>query len=97
MVMLASSWTHTDSPCAIMVGSAVNQDGRASSLTAPNGPSQAAVIREALAVAGAEAAAMQSLHLHGTGTSLVSFSTHALIENQCTVEASCVWCIRGIC
>ena len=97
MVMLASSWTDADSPCAIMVGSAVNQDGRASSLTAPNGPSQAAVIREALAVAGAQAAAMQSLHLHGTGTSLVSFSTHVLTKNQCTVEASYVRCIRGIC
>jgi len=72
MVMMASSWSESDSPCAIMVGSAVNQDGRASSLTAPNGPSQAAVIREALTAAGTEAAAMHSLHLHGTGTSLVS-------------------------
>ncbi|DBA84018.1 TPA: hypothetical protein ACH3X1_006502 [Trebouxia sp. C0004] len=70
MVMMASSWGESDLPCAIMVGSAVNQDGRASSLTAPNGPSQAAVIREALTAAGTEAAAMRSLHLHGTGTSL---------------------------
>jgi len=75
MVMMASSWSESDSPCAIMVGSAVNQDGRASSLTAPNGPSQAAVIREALTAAGTEAAAMHSLHLHGTGTSLVSLLT----------------------
>ncbi len=72
MVMMASSWGDSDSPCAIMIGSALNQDGRASSLTAPNGPSQAAVIREALTAAGTEAAAMHSLHLHGTGTSLVS-------------------------
>ena len=74
MVMLASEWTDSDSPLAIMIGSAVNQDGRASSLTAPNGPSQAAVIKEALAAAGTEAGAMQRLHLHGTGTSLVRLS-----------------------
>ena len=72
MLLLASSWTDSDTPCAILLGSAVNQDGRASSLTAPNGPSQASVIREALAAAGAEAGGMQSLHLHGTGTALVS-------------------------
>ena len=74
MIMLAGMWTDSDSPCAIMVGSAVNQDGRASSLTAPNGPSQAAVIKEALAAAGTEVGAMQRLHLHGTGTSLVRLS-----------------------
>lgn len=74
MVVLASTWSEHDSPYAIMVGSAVNQDGRASSLTAPNGPSQAAVIREALEAAGVAAAAVHNLHLHGTGTSLVSFS-----------------------
>ncbi len=76
MVMMASSWGESDSPCAIIIGSAVNQDGRASSLTAPNGPSQAAVIREALTAAGREAEAMHSLHLHGTGTSLVSLLTY---------------------
>ena len=74
MLLLASSWTDSDTPCAILLGSAVNQDGMASSLTAPNGPSQASVIREALAAAGAEVGDMQSLHLHGTGTSLVSNS-----------------------
>ena len=73
MAVMASTWSDNDSPYAIMIGSAVNQDGRASSLTAPNGPSQAAVIREALEAAGVAAAAVQNLHLHGTGTSLVRF------------------------
>ena len=72
VIAMASMWNEGESPFAIMVGSAVNQDGRASSLTAPNGPSQAAVIREALTAAGVAAAAVQNLHLHGTGTSLVS-------------------------
>ena len=72
MLVMASSWDEDFVPYAIMLGSAVNQDGRASSLTAPNGPSQAAVIREALAVADVMPAAVQNLHLHGTGTSLVS-------------------------
>ena len=83
MVVMASTWSDNDSPYAIMVGSAVNQDGRASSLTAPNGPSQAAVIREALEAAGVAAAAVQNLHLHGTGTSLVRFSF------CCSVLPSC--------
>lgn len=72
IIAMASMWSEGESPYAIMIGSAVNQDGRASSLTAPNGPSQAAVIREALMAAGVAAAAVQNLHLHGTGTSLVS-------------------------
>ena len=75
MVVMASTWSEDDMPYAIMVGSAVNQDGRASSLTAPNGPSQAAVIREALMAAGVAAAAVQNLFSHGTGTSLVSFTS----------------------
>lgn len=72
VIAMASMWNEGDLPYAIMVGSSVNQDGRASSLTAPNGPSQAAVIREALVAAGVAAATVQNLHLHGTGTALVS-------------------------
>ncbi len=41
---------------AVIRGSAVNQDGPSSGLTAPNGPAQEAVIREALARAGLDAA-----------------------------------------
>ena len=71
VMAMSSVWNKDESVCAIMLGSAVNQDGRASSLTAPNGPSQAAVIRGALNKALVEPSAMHSLHLHGTGTSLV--------------------------
>jgi len=52
---------------AVLAGSAVNQDGRSSSLTAPNGPAQQLVIRQALALAGVEPLAVDTLQLHGTG------------------------------
>ncbi len=52
---------------AVLAGTAVNQDGRSSSLTAPNGPAQQEVIRAALQAAGAEAAAVTVLSMHGTG------------------------------
>ena len=72
VLVMSSTWGEDQPVCAVMRGSAVNQDGRASSLTAPNGPSQAAVIRRALDKALMEPSAVHSLHLHGTGTSLVS-------------------------
>ena len=72
-MVMSSVWDEDEAVCAIVLGSAVNQDGRASSLTAPNGPSQAAVIRRALDKALVEPSAMHSLHMHGTGTSLVCY------------------------
>lgn len=54
-------------PLALISAATVNQDGRSSSLTAPNGPAQQAVIRAALAQAGARPQALSALQMHGTG------------------------------
>ena len=55
---------------AIVRGTALNQDGRSSGLTAPSGPAQQAVIRAALANAGAKPDEIVFVETHGTGTPL---------------------------
>lgn len=47
-----------------------SQDGRSSGLTAPNGPSQSALIKAALAAAGAQLHQVTQVSVHGTGTPL---------------------------
>ncbi len=67
---LSDAIADRDRVLAVIQGSAANQDGHSSGLTAPNGPAQEAVIREALAMAGINAAEVAYVEAHGTGTSL---------------------------
>ncbi|HEY0637953.1 MAG TPA: beta-ketoacyl synthase N-terminal-like domain-containing protein, partial [Pseudonocardiaceae bacterium] len=56
---------------AVILGSAINNDGAAKAgYAAPSAEGQAAVIRAALAAAGAEPASIGYLEAHGTGTTL---------------------------
>jgi acyl transferase domain-containing protein len=52
------------------MGSSVNQDGRSSALTAPNGPAQTGVVKSALHLSDLGPSEIDSLQMHGTGTSL---------------------------
>ncbi len=59
-----------DRVVATILGSAVNHDGACAGLTVPNGPAQEALIIDALANAGVDAAQVGYVEAHGTGTVL---------------------------
>ncbi len=69
--LLADALADGDSIHAIIKGSAINNDGAAKvGFTAPGVDGQAAVIREALAVAGVKPESITYVEGHGTGTAL---------------------------
>ncbi len=68
---LADALADGDPVRAVVLGSAVNNDGAAKAgYTAPSVDGQAAVITEALSVAGVGADSISYLEAHGTGTAL---------------------------
>ena len=68
---LAAAIEDGDHIHAVIRGTAVNNDGSAKvGFTAPGVEGQAAVIREAMAIAGVEPREVSYVHAHGTGTHL---------------------------
>jgi acyl transferase domain-containing protein/NAD(P)-dependent dehydrogenase (short-subunit alcohol dehydrogenase family) len=67
---LSEALANGDPIIAVVRGSAVNHDGASSGFTVPNGEAQRAVIRSALASAGAEPKEVGYVEAHGTGTPL---------------------------
>ena len=67
---LSAAVADGDRVLAVVRGSAVNSGGRSNGLTAPSGDAQRAVVRTALAAAGARPDEVDYVEAHGTGTPL---------------------------
>ncbi|MDN0196799.1 type I polyketide synthase [Streptomyces sp. S.PNR 29] len=67
---LADAQRDGDRVLAVIRGTAVNSDGRSAGLMAPNPDAQASLLRSALGDAQAEAADIDYVETHGTGTLL---------------------------
>jgi acyl transferase domain-containing protein/acyl carrier protein len=76
---------------AVIRGSAVNNDGgRKMDFHAPSPEGQEAVIREALAVAGVDAATVGYVETHGTGTHLGDPIEHAALAKVYGLQGDCL-------
>lgn len=69
-LLLHAGEVNSNECLCFLMGSFVNQDGRSSALTAPNGPAQTGVVKSALHLSNLSPSEIDSLQMHGTGTSL---------------------------
>ncbi|WP_169811001.1 type I polyketide synthase [Nocardia amamiensis] len=91
---LADARRDGDRVLGLVRGSAVNSDGRSQGLSAPNGPAQERVIRAALADAAVEAAEIDYVETHGTGTALgdpIEVNALASVLADDRTEAAPLW------
>ncbi|MEV6325384.1 SDR family NAD(P)-dependent oxidoreductase [Nocardia sp. NPDC051787] len=91
---LADARRDGDRVLGLVRGSAVNSDGRSQGLSAPNGPAQERVIRAALADAAVEAAEIDYVETHGTGTALgdpIEVNALASVLGDGRTEAAPLW------
>ncbi|MEV0281740.1 type I polyketide synthase [Streptomyces sp. NPDC050610] len=82
---LADAQRDGDRVLAVLRGSAVNQDGQSTRLTAPSQAAQEQVFRQALEVAGVDAAEVGMVEAHGPGTPVgdpVEFGSTAAVYGQ---------------